>query len=184
MSLAFDPTESCHYKVICVRRSEITHLPLQIEIYSSETWLWRISGQPFIAPMYTEFQNCIYWNGSIHWWNGFAQYRLWRNGPYYLYFKVEEERIELLAMPTKHITVATPYLEELDTYSEASYVRESDGHWHLIEVYYDSTCLYNVYEMARDYSGWFVKYRVDLSVISNVFPEIVKCLMCLMYLHL
>lgn len=89
-------------------------------------------------------------------------------------------------MPKKHITVPSRNLEELETYSEASYVGESEGHWYLIEVYYDSTCSYNMYDMASDYSGWFVKYRVDLSAISYVFPEIIKqrYVTCLVYFHL
>ncbi|KAF5948136.1 hypothetical protein HYC85_014093 [Camellia sinensis] len=27
--------------------------------------------------------------------------------------------------------------------------------------------------MERDYSGWFVKYHIDLGDISNAFPQIV-----------
>ncbi|XP_074362798.1 F-box protein At5g07610-like [Apium graveolens] len=115
MSLAFDSLKSPSYKVVCVRTSGKL---LQIEIYSSETQLWRVSGEPFTAPKYMEFGNSRFWN--------------------------------------------------------AFYLGEFEGHWHLIEVNSDFTSLFDVYEMAIDHSWWFVKYQVDLSAISSVFPEIIK----------
>ncbi|KAK1399682.1 F-box domain containing protein [Heracleum sosnowskyi] len=170
MSLAYDPGKSPYYKVVCVRRSETCRQLFQIEIYSSETRLWRVSGQPFTPPIYTEFQNSIFWNGSVHWWNGSVH---WWNGFVYgaarndkrresftLYFKVEEERVEQLQMPR------TPW------YRIASYVGESEGHWHLVERYSDFNSVFNVYELERDYSGWFMKYQVDLSDLTILFPEI------------
>ncbi|KAL8149306.1 F-box protein At5g07610-like [Apium graveolens] len=171
MTLAYDPVKSPYYKVVCVRRSETSRQHFQIEIYSSQTQLWRVSGQPFIPPEYTEFQNSIYWNGSVHWWNGSIHWwngfvyggaRFKRRESYTLYFKVEEERVEQLPMPT------TPW------YRIASYVGESEGHWHLIERYSDFNSVFNVYELKRDYSGWFMKYQVDISDISIQFPEIFK----------
>ncbi|KAL1816322.1 hypothetical protein DCAR_0520704 [Daucus carota subsp. sativus] len=164
MNLAFDPVRSPYYKVVCVRR--VGNL-FQIEIYSSETQLWRVSGKPFTAPEYTEFQNCIYWNGSVHWWsgsfhwsNGIIYGGHWRDVPYTLYFKVDEESLERLPSPKK------------PNYLVPKYVGESEGHLHLVEFKY--TILLDVYEMARDYSGWFVKYQLDLYAISNVYPEIIR----------
>ncbi|KAL8149309.1 hypothetical protein AgCh_006353 [Apium graveolens] len=162
MSLAFDPLRSPYYKVVCVRR--VGDL-FQIEIYSSETLFWRVSGRPFTVPKYTEFQNCVYWNGSVHWWNGSFHWSNgvmygghWRDEPYTLYFKVEEESLEQLPTPQK------------PNYTVGNYVGESEGHLNLVELRWD--CLLNVYEMARDYSGWFIKYQVDISAISNKFPII------------
>ncbi|XP_074362757.1 F-box protein At5g07610-like [Apium graveolens] len=182
MSLAFDPIKSPHYKVICVRHSELIRQLFQIEIYSSETLLWRVSGQPFAAPIRTSFQNCTYWNGSVHWWRGSADCwnlftHIYREEQYGLYFKVDEERLEQLPMPMRHILPAT--LNE-NPYFAVSYIGESEGHWHIVEELpklrpnSHFTWLFNVYEVARDYSGWFVKYQVDLNAISSVFPEIIK----------
>ncbi|KAK1399689.1 putative F-box domain-containing protein [Heracleum sosnowskyi] len=188
MSLAFDPIKSLHYKVVCVRRSEMIRQLFQIEIYSSETLLWRISGQPFAASMGTQFQFCTYWNGSIHWWgdsanrwNWYTHMSFYRKVLYRLYFKVDEERLEQLPMPMRHIV-----LDELNVQENekpcfaASYIGESEGHWHIVEEvpkfrpnsYF--TFLLKVYELARDYSGWFVKYEVDLNAIASVVPEIIK----------
>ncbi|XP_063938013.1 F-box protein At5g07610-like [Daucus carota subsp. sativus] len=168
MSLAFDPARSPYYKVVCVRQSKTSDNPFQIEIYSYETRLWRVSGQPFKAPQFTKFENCIYWNGCVHWWNGFVS--LWNDEQYTLYFKVEEERVEQLPMTRKNIQAVVMPDQDLPE-QVATYLGESQGHWHLIDVYSDSTCLFNVYEMARDYSGWFVKYHVDLSAISTIYTD-------------
>lgn len=175
MNLAFDPVKSPYYKVVCVRHSETSGNLHQIEIFSSETRLWRVSGQPFKAPKFTEFQTCIYWSGSVHWWKGFVDSCFWSDEPYALYFKVEEEIVEQLPMPIRHINaVELDWQEAVEMHEQvATYLGESEGHWHLVEVYSDSTCLFNVYEMALDYSGWFVKYQVDLSAISYVFTEII-----------
>ncbi|KAL8121726.1 F-box protein At5g07610-like [Apium graveolens] len=156
MNLAFDPVKSPYYKVVCVRRSETEGKPFQIEIYSSE--------------------NCIILERFCSLVEGFRPSSYWNDEPYTLYFKVEEEILEQLLMPMKHVNA-----DELDGEEEmvefreqvATYLVESEGHWHLIEVYSDSTCLFNVYEMALDYSGWFLKYEVDLSAISDVFTEII-----------
>ncbi|KAK1399683.1 F-box domain [Heracleum sosnowskyi] len=171
MSLAFDPRKSPYYKVVCVRRSETSRQLFQIEIYSSETLSWRVSGESFNAPKHTEFQNSIYWNGSVHWWNGsfhwwngFANGGQQRNETYTLYFKVDEESIEQLPVSEKRY----------GDYYVASYVGESDGHFHLVEGNYDYNRSFNVHEMAIDYSGWFIKYKVDLSALANAFPEMMK----------
>ncbi|EXC20952.1 F-box protein [Morus notabilis] len=46
LSLAFDPWESSHYKVVCVRNSDSHRDHYQIQIYSSETRRWWLSGDP------------------------------------------------------------------------------------------------------------------------------------------
>lgn len=50
-----------------------------------------------------------------------------------------------------------------------AYLGESCDHLHLIEIY-GSNIQFNVYEMKRDYSEWFVKYQVDLAEVANAFP--------------
>ena len=171
MTLAFDPIKSPFYKVVCLRRSENSRQLFQIEIYSSETLSWRASGEPFTAPKHTEFQNSIYWNGSVHWWNGsfhwwngFANHGCWRMDTYTLYFKVDEESVKQLPIPKRQYAY----------YHVASYIGESEGHLHLVGGDSDFNRLFKVYELARDYSGWFVKYQVDISEITNVFPEMMK----------
>jgi hypothetical protein len=49
---------------------------------------------------------------------------------------------------------------------------ECGGNLHLIQVYSSGLNQFDVLEMARDYSGWSVKYRVDLNPMRVAFPEI------------
>ncbi|GLT77759.1 hypothetical protein SLA2020_493190 [Shorea laevis] len=48
---------------------------------------------------------------------------------------------------------------------------ESQGNLYLID--FDSTKSHRfvMYEMERDYSGWFIKHSLDTSVILAAFPE-------------
>ncbi|KAK9931547.1 hypothetical protein M0R45_018821 [Rubus argutus] len=68
--LAFDPSKSSHYQVVCVRScstSSAASNSYQIETYSSETRTWKLSGSPFSAPFDMVFDNGVIWNGTIHW---------------------------------------------------------------------------------------------------------------------
>ncbi|KAK6250403.1 hypothetical protein SCA6_004408 [Theobroma cacao] len=80
-----------------------------------------------------------------------------------LCFDVEEERIRDLPM--------APVVGDVRLYR---YFGQSGGHLHLIEVYGSDTLQFDVYEMERDYSGWFVKYQVDLNPIAAAFPEMAR----------
>ena len=44
---------------------------------------------------------------------------------------------------------------------------------HLVEIYCPTT-QFIVHEMERDYSGWFVKYRVDLHEVGLAFPDMLQ----------
>ncbi|KAA8533899.1 hypothetical protein F0562_031416 [Nyssa sinensis] len=156
VNLAFDPSKSPHYKVVCVRSSELVPEHYQIEIYSPDTGPWRVSGRPFTAHFDTQFNRGVYWNGAIHWISS------WEDS---LYFNVDEERLETMLMPL------VP-----DGWDERrfGYFGESRDHLHLVEIYGPSTSRFNVYEMERDYSKWFVKFRVDLDPVSTVFPEMIR----------
>ncbi|KAL5569815.1 hypothetical protein UlMin_026390 [Ulmus minor] len=160
LSLAFDPSRSPHYKVVCVSDfdpiDEDDEDNRQIEMYSSETGTWRLSGDSFYAPITSQFRDGVFWNGSVHWIN------LWGTP---LYFNVEEERLSHMPLP--------PVPVDWDGKKKIRYFGESHGHLHLINRVYDPTTLeFDVYEMETDYSGWFVKFRVDWSQIRTAFPEI------------
>ncbi|XVF49412.1 hypothetical protein PTKIN_Ptkin04bG0009800 [Pterospermum kingtungense] len=161
VSLAFDPSRSPHYKVICIRNRD-ADLPdhYQIEIYSSKTGPWRPSGCVFAAPSNVQFKNGVYWNGAIHWLSDW--------GDSSLCFDVEQEQIRDMPMPI----MTTPFVNG-DTLSYR-YFGESGGHLHLIEVHGSDNLEFDVYEMEKDYSGWFVKYKVDLNPIAAAFPEMAR----------
>lgn len=44
---------------------------------------------------------------------------------------------------------------------------------HLIERYLPPRTQFNIYELERDRSEWFVKYRIDLGSVATEFPEMI-----------
>ncbi|KAH7843070.1 hypothetical protein Vadar_012314 [Vaccinium darrowii] len=141
--LAFDPSKSPHYKVICVSWAAICRY--QIDIYSSETRHWRVSGNRFTEQRCGDrFIEGVFWNGNIHWSGA------------WLRFNVDLECLE--RMP------AAPVYRQYSCRGERyRYFGESNDHLHLIQELGKE---FRVFEMERDYSGWFVKYHVDLSGVE------------------
>ncbi|KAJ6427839.1 hypothetical protein OIU84_023278 [Salix udensis] len=68
-ALAFDPSKSPHYKVICVRECHqwLQH-QYEIWMYSSNSGPWRVSGDPFNTKGSDEqFNGGVFCNGVIYW---------------------------------------------------------------------------------------------------------------------
>ncbi|KAL6335853.1 hypothetical protein AAG906_040577 [Vitis piasezkii] len=82
-----------------------------------------------------------------------------------LYFDLNEELVREMPMP--------PVPDDSNERG-IRYFGESCGHLHLVEIYESSTTQFNVYEMERDHSGWFVKFRVDLNGVALAFPGIIE----------
>ncbi|KAJ4832654.1 hypothetical protein Tsubulata_043343 [Turnera subulata] len=165
LNLAFDPRKSPHYKVVCIRSpdsmpdidiDDTAELAYQIEIYSSKTRSWSRSGAPFVVRSNALFNKGVFCNGAIHWIGTWGSC---------LYFNIEEEQLGEMPMP--------PVPED---WEERRYVYfgESRGHLHLVEIYRSPTTHFDVYEMEKDCSCWFVKYRVDLDAIVSAFPRMAR----------
>ncbi|KAF7811483.1 cell division cycle protein 48-like protein [Senna tora] len=162
--LAFDPSKSPHYKVVCVRFCGLSYqYHYQIEIYSSENGLWRVSNCSFTGCGSVDFHRCVFWNGALHWLS------IW--GSPLLYFNVDEEEVKDMPMPSMVHHDDDDW--DQTHQRQIEYFGESRDHLHLIEIYGRKTLEFNVYEMKRDYSGWFVKYHVDLNAVSIAFPEMI-----------
>lgn len=156
--LAFDPRKSANYKAIWIYVSNsisINSAPVvEIGIYSPSSsssgtgiWKWcsRHSGTAEL-----NLDAGVYWNGAINWTS--------KRGNA-LYFNVDEERFGTLPMP-----------EVPEIWSEEGrrirYLGESNDHLHLIESSCPLPTRFNVYEMMdKEYSGWFVKYQVDMEAV-------------------
>ncbi|KAK6117901.1 hypothetical protein DH2020_048358 [Rehmannia glutinosa] len=174
MFLAFDPSKSPDYKVVCVSELGDWYDPrFQFEVYSSETGSWRNQGKPFTADV--DFKDGVYWNGAVHWIS-------FNNTGKSIYFNPDDHDDQILPklMPTP------PILGGLDC-MRRRYFGESCDHLHYIDFYvcrmrnveldefnnvvgrrtFFSEYEFNVYEMKRDYSEWFVKYKVDLSDVVS-----------------
>ncbi|KAI3444140.1 hypothetical protein Pfo_000805, partial [Paulownia fortunei] len=162
MDLAFDPRESPHYRVVCFRHSNPPDGPdFEIQIFSSEMGSWRNCQGPFLnIPTGMQFRGGIYWNKGIHYLNS------WGGDSFY--FKVEDESLESLPMP--------PMQSEIHTMKRSWYLGQSGGHLHLVDIQTNITrdSSIDVYELLNDYSGWSVRYRVDLAAMESTFPEMVQ----------
>ncbi|XP_017633902.1 F-box protein At5g07610-like [Gossypium arboreum] len=113
-------------------------MSLQIEIYSSQTRSWRLSGKSFLAHVNTEFGGGVFCNGAIHWLGA------WNNTSFY--FNVQDEELRDLPMP--------PIPDDWEDLRQCRYFGESQNHLHLIEIYRPPTTRFTVYEIESDYSGW------------------------------
>lgn len=155
--LAFDPKKSPYYKVICVHQDDISEPEYRILTYSPEIGQWRASSTAtFNLPFDVGFYGGVFWNGSVHWYTD--------SGPS-VRFDVEQEKIEEMPMPP------TPD----DWYRRrVKYFNESKGHLLLIEIYTPPSTQFNVCEMKREYSGWDVKYRVNLEGVVSAFPGMIR----------
>lgn len=153
VNLAFDPSESHLYNVVCVQGSRSIN-GCQVLIYSSETRRWRLSGAQFTASLSMDYQDGVYWNGSIHWFG-------WKDAS--PYFDMNKELVGEIPMPPLH-----PGMRE----RMITWFGESGGHLHLVDFFLNTRRQFNVYEMERDRSGWFVKFQVNPRVLAESYPYI------------
>ncbi|KAK1361416.1 putative F-box family protein [Heracleum sosnowskyi] len=169
--LAFEPSKSSHYKVfLCAtptRPQDNFPLMKQFYIYSSETGTWKPSGDvlPFNSTRADiNFINSVYCNGCIHWISesiSVSETTDRNIGNSFYYFNLDQERLETMPRPPIGLRSSRPV---------TFYMGVSQNHLHVVEVYACDNLL-KVYEMESDCSGWFLKYEVDLSPISQVFPQ-------------
>ncbi|KAF5800343.1 putative F-box domain-containing protein [Helianthus annuus] len=166
MTLVFDPVKSGCYKVVCVRAHLWSDHVYTIEVYSSETGKWRMFGTPCGNQVDTEFMGGVYWNGAVHWVN--------KKG-YVLYLKIDEDRVDRVATPVVH--------DGWNVKKHCYPIVESNDCLLFIDIFPASSLKLDIYEMNRDYSGWSVKYHVDLNRVMSRFPEtdvIIRALRSLM----
>ncbi|XP_050222853.1 F-box protein At5g07610 [Mercurialis annua] len=154
--LAFDPSKSPHYSVIYLRQNEVEDTDLHIEIYSTKTGIWKVSDSIFQTEHDIGFHGGVFWNGAIHWYTD--------SGPS-ICFDVDQEQVKEMPMP--------PMPDEWYR-RRVMYFGESRGCLYLVEIYHPPSTQFNVCEMEKDYSGWFVKYRVDLNGVAGAYPEMIR----------
>ncbi|KAM7507558.1 hypothetical protein LguiA_018011 [Lonicera macranthoides] len=151
--LAFHPLKSPHYKlvtVIVVLYQDISHE--EMLIYSSESDSWKILPPRFTNSYGLMFEAGVYWNGAIHWP---CEVRRHFNS---LYFDVDKECCVWMPLPP---------IQGIDWKRNIKYFGESGGHLHLIDYKEGFTLQFNVFEMEKDCSKWFVKYNVDLVTLGR-----------------
>ncbi|GKV05140.1 hypothetical protein SLEP1_g17182 [Rubroshorea leprosula] len=151
--LAYEPSKPTLYRVVCVQLCESF---CNIQMYSSDTGVWEMSCNNGIDEFTSEFYHGVFWNGAIH-WIGFS-------GHCYC-FDVDQKCLQ--RMPS-------PLLPEDWNICHSHYFEESLGN--LYFVAFDNTRSSNfiVFEMNRDYSGWFVKHQLNINTILPAFPDIAE----------
>ncbi|KAI3876699.1 hypothetical protein MKX03_034208 [Papaver bracteatum] len=154
VSLAFDPLKSAHYEVVRIRGSDAKKY--QMEIYSSKTGSWRVAGVVFSAPSDAFGRSGVYWNGCLHW--------ISLRGSS-LYYDINQELLKTLPMPP---------IPNGRHRRRIEYFGEYKGHMHLIDMYGPFATSFDVLHMETDYSGWNVRYRVNLEGLATAYPGMVR----------
>ncbi|OIT39837.1 PREDICTED: F-box protein At5g07610-like [Nicotiana attenuata] len=149
MNLAFDPMVSDSYRLVCVIKSNGVY---EFSVYSSETRIWRDSNEILDIKQEYFLAQGVFLNGCMHWVS--------ENGSF-LRFDLDS-----LCFKTMPSTVIPNGLLKRNI----RYFGQSGGHLHLIEVQGFSSMSFEVLELESDYSRWFVKYRVDLTVLHTAYP--------------
>ncbi|MBA0602622.1 hypothetical protein Gorai_002796 [Gossypium raimondii] len=158
VSFAFDPLTSPDYRIICIWESYREPCKFNLDLYSSKTGSWDLCIVSFEVDedeQEIELNNGVFCNGRIH-WCGYGEESL--------YFDVEKECLETMPM-------ALP--SRMDAPETCRYFSESRGVLYVAVTYCMSVCLeFDVFEMARDYSEWNWKKRVNLGDAVKAFPEL------------
>ncbi|KAL3650401.1 hypothetical protein CASFOL_006804 [Castilleja foliolosa] len=157
MYLAFDPSKSPHYKVVCVLRCLRGWLR-SFEVYSSETGTWRKGGELFTANVNFNYHGGVYWNGAIHW------VKIVTKPQECVYFSLDCDDQTPKVFPN-------PPLQDDKSYQRSDYYfGESCDHLHFVDAHRELD-EFIVYEMKRDYSEWFVKFKVNVLAMKGGFSE-------------
>lgn len=158
VNLAFDPIKSPYYKVICVRKLLCPSNRFGIYIYSSKSDEWNSSWISFRANEYIRFDCGVFCNGIIHWDS---------NGRKSLRFELENRVLKEMPMLSPMFQAPEESEDE-----DSRYFAESRGHLHLGVTYMPLCLKFNVFEMAADYSHWFLKYCLSLDDTMKIFPDL------------
>ncbi|KAG2334525.1 hypothetical protein Bca52824_005705 [Brassica carinata] len=166
LSLAFDPSQSPHYKVFCLRKTTNSSFYFAsdlyyLEVYSSNEGPWRrvVSVPSFpLPPTVNKLGNTVFWNGAVLWFGP--------NTRDCLSFDINLEKIKTLPLPF-------PDHQEPTDVGTLRFMDQSRGNLYFIEVNDQSSSDLPVYEMDRNGSTWSLKYHVDLEPVAAAFPEMV-----------
>ncbi|KAJ1406192.1 F-box-like domain superfamily [Sesbania bispinosa] len=147
--LAFEPLRSLHFKVISFTRDKSTDgCRFQIYVYSSEIGSWDEGGVlTTISPDFN-VESGIYCNGAVHWYAP-------REAS--VYYDVDQQCLKDLPNP----------VSETGSYVYVRYFEEFKGNLYLGLGKNDESLDFDVLELKEDYSGWFLRYHVDLTHIGK-----------------
>ncbi|KAK1399348.1 hypothetical protein POM88_009211 [Heracleum sosnowskyi] len=154
--LAFDPSVSSHYKILCIQ--EVEYRTHQFLIFSSETGQWKdtnVTTYEYHLPH--KSGNRVYLQGAIHclvhcYYSNIKCYR----------FDVEAEKLTIISLPYH------------DSSSMIRYFGEFTGHLHLVYVRDQYAKRFRVLELDHVSKEWVPKYHVQINRLISQFPEVVE----------
>ncbi|MCD9558660.1 hypothetical protein HAX54_016188 [Datura stramonium] len=159
MNLAFDPEKTENYDIVCIWLS-VSENQLRFAVYSSGTGVWRHSTECYDCNKCGEVDLCCYygvfWNGAVHWVSQTGRFLCFQVG-----------NCSFRSIPTTTIP-------EGQWHRNIEYFGESGGHLHLIDINSHQSSKFDILELEVNYSGWFVKYHVDLDFLPNLYPAMVN----------
>ncbi|XP_026451807.1 F-box protein At5g07610-like [Papaver somniferum] len=164
VSLAFDPINSINYEVVVTwsygRTKRNGRCKYHITIYSSKTNSWRLSGDVIYAPEYDLSKSGVFWNGLLHW--------LTIDETQVVYFDFDQESFNTLALPSPPDARRLAYKTK-----RIKYFGECRGNLYVIQTFgHLLVGCFDILEVKVDYTGWNIKYRVDLEGLTKGYPEI------------
>ncbi|KAJ1406194.1 F-box protein [Sesbania bispinosa] len=122
--------------------------PFQIYVYSSEIGSWDEGGVlTTISPDFN-VESGIYCNGDVHWYAP-------REAS--VYYDVDQQCLEDLPN----------LVSDTGSYVYVRYFEEFKGNLYLGLSKNDESLDFDVLELKEDYSGWFLRYHVDLTHIGK-----------------
>lgn len=161
MSLAYDPSNSLDYKIVCVYPVAFSSYIFEVIVYDSKIQSWKLGNgkRGFSVPYDVKFCDGVYWNGKIHW--------IRKEGRELYHFDVDKNCV------VKSIGIPLEGRWRGDKVSDTYYFGNSNGHLHFIAMYFNhsSESELRVFEMEDDCSRWLLRYRVDFNDIVYGFPE-------------
>ncbi|XP_004305933.1 PREDICTED: F-box protein At5g07610-like [Fragaria vesca subsp. vesca] len=165
-ALAFNPSKSPHYKLLFLQEGNHI-LNYHIHIYSSETRSWRLLSSCFVRLPLVNYDQAVYCNGAVHWVGLDNEIS---------YYHIDDERVRNVFYPPP-----PPKKRESRMFR---YFQESHcgSHLHLIDIYVSHLTRFEVLEMGRDYSGWSLKYHVELDPQLTGFPWLRWCQFTVLFL--
>ncbi|XP_042059380.1 F-box protein At5g07610-like [Salvia splendens] len=157
LTLAFDPSKSPHYKIVCVRAKmkapSARERHCRIEVFNSQSLTWRVCLEQLTAPTGANFSTGVHCNNVIH----------WDNYPRaHLYYNINKNVVGNLP----HAQV--PWHGGGGGAASHCQLQESNGLlYHFIIVSHLGDTSIAVYELQEDYSQWLLKYHDEVGQLPG-----------------
>ncbi|KAG6405084.1 hypothetical protein SASPL_132666 [Salvia splendens] len=170
LALAFDPSKSPHYKVVCIKSTSEDRIhPLKvdtcaIEVYDSESCVWKLRLW-FVFPERLEMcggYGGVYCNGSIYWDILDAV----------VYYDIAQNEFETLDMPLYAPSYRQHILHLADS---SSLLQGANGHLYISRLFTKANnCqLIQLFELDmhdRRSSSWFLRYDETIPHHEHISP--------------